>query len=1147
MKPHPKPRRANGFALVVTLSLMILLTIMAVGMLSLATISLRTSSQGADAAIARANARMALIMAIGQLQKTAGADQRITAPANLVNDNNPHGLTGVWESWRPDPAGTSPDDYEDRKTGDHFLGYLMSGTDINSAPDPARLPSGSTTVPLVDEGSLGKDLNKRKIDAPVILNNKGTLGRGGCAWVVLDEGVKARIDLEPLEKPNSLGEQVARLGSSPRNRFENVDGLNFVESDLDKYRKDLPKLVSMDAAHLVSSRREAFDDHFHDFTVSSSMLQANVADGGLKTDLSVAFDGAYGAALPENFKNKYVYSDDGSPMAGSNGDPLWGLYANYSRMYRMSSAKDGDPLNGIVARLPSGYATRRLNDKAGSPPIVRYEPFMRRVNEPMLMPTVLGIDMVFSLVTHMAHAGRQNTTYPYQLHMMYLPVITLHNPYNVPLRCRNFKVEFAEVPLGFRFLVNGQSASTGSDLIPMGELYLGKNTSKLFSVILSTDLDNATEVVMGPGETKIFGTPFPEDDTWGKEVIANGDKNKGARMFDWGDNLTGNLKMIPGLITGPNDGIGFDVDWLAPRNQADWVNQRRNNDGVILLKQDDTIAVEFGPLPRTASIRGFTVTTSMGTEAGVTQVVYKDPATLNAIMSEGVSPRFPNERKFPSTSTTWNTLSLYETDNRPFKEYVNARPFAIMSMGVKTTQESFTKGRPLADTGLTFQMATCDFRTSPSQGSSPLEFALVPVRNGGAAIEAGGPSNEMGFFFGGRGSTHGTTAAAIYEVPLAPLQSIAQFRHANGASLGAEPFVTYSVGESRAHPALPSDATTHDKGNGSILLDHSFLANSTMWDRYWFSTLSSLIGSAYSGSAGMSQKDLARDVFSGTRSLPNPRNKPYVGADGEAASLVLDGTGAAAAAHIVTDGGFNVNSTSVKAWMAVLSALSQTDIPLAGGRLESSADTPFPRLRQPAASSGEGDGKQRLWNSYRSLNQAGLKTLAENIVAEVRARGPFLSMAEFVNRRLGAPGDLSTAGAIQAAIDKSDLNSVMLSNARPVSANDVSAYGWENPAAVRGNTGAGSPGEISQGDVLTAIGSFVSVRSDTFRIRAYGDARDASGRVLAKAWCEAVVQRTPEYLDPSDKPETVASKPVNEIFGRRFEVVSFRWLSPTEI
>lgn len=92
----------RGFALVVTLSLMILLTMIAVGLLSLSAVSLRTSSQGQAAAEARANARLALMMALGELQKELGPDSRITAPPDAgtaATGGKPH-WTAVYDAWQ---------------------------------------------------------------------------------------------------------------------------------------------------------------------------------------------------------------------------------------------------------------------------------------------------------------------------------------------------------------------------------------------------------------------------------------------------------------------------------------------------------------------------------------------------------------------------------------------------------------------------------------------------------------------------------------------------------------------------------------------------------------------------------------------------------------------------------------------------------------------------------------------------------------------------------------------------------------------------------------------------------------------------------------------------------------------------------------
>ena len=93
-----KAGRKNGFALIVTLSLMILLTVVAVGLLSLSSISLRSSASSASLAEARQNARLSMILAIGQLQLLTGQDTRVTA-GSMPSSPTSVKITGAWRSW----------------------------------------------------------------------------------------------------------------------------------------------------------------------------------------------------------------------------------------------------------------------------------------------------------------------------------------------------------------------------------------------------------------------------------------------------------------------------------------------------------------------------------------------------------------------------------------------------------------------------------------------------------------------------------------------------------------------------------------------------------------------------------------------------------------------------------------------------------------------------------------------------------------------------------------------------------------------------------------------------------------------------------------------------------------------------------------
>ena len=77
-------RQRPGFALIATISIMVLIVLVALAMLSLATITNRENRYSSIQAEARANARIALMFAIGELQKQTGQDTRITAPLNCT-------------------------------------------------------------------------------------------------------------------------------------------------------------------------------------------------------------------------------------------------------------------------------------------------------------------------------------------------------------------------------------------------------------------------------------------------------------------------------------------------------------------------------------------------------------------------------------------------------------------------------------------------------------------------------------------------------------------------------------------------------------------------------------------------------------------------------------------------------------------------------------------------------------------------------------------------------------------------------------------------------------------------------------------------------------------------------------------------------
>jgi hypothetical protein len=262
-----------------------------------------------------------------------------------------------------------------------------------------------------------------------------------------------------------------------------------------------------------------------------------------------------------------------------------------------------------------------------------------------------------------------------------------------------------------------------------------------------------------------------------------------------------------------------------------------------------------------------------------------------------------------------------------------------------------------------------------------------------------------------------------------------------------------------------------------------------------------------------------------------------------------------AASRLMIDGGFDVHSTNKEAWKALLATTRDTGY-------GSPNRTPFPRTLFPQGQENDkAEYSTKVFTGFRSLGDQEIDSLAEAIVREVKVRAPFFGLSDFVNRRL-TEDPTGRNGAIEAALEQSLPNrgqnqqfpitkqslpnqGGLVAEGNPRQSDLTRSDQLLKPAS----TGYGTPGYITQGDILQVIGSGLSARSDTFKVRSYGESRDINGKVLAKAWCEAVVQRTPEPVRPDQvtglNPRVPQDGEVN--FGRRFQIVSFRWLHADEV
>ena len=388
------------------------------------------------------------------------------------------------------------------------------------------------------------------------------------------------------------------------------------------------------------------------------------------------------------------------------------------------------------------------------------------------------------------------------------------------------------------------------------------------------------------------------------------------------------------------------------------------------------------------------------------------------------------------------------------------------------------------------------------------------------------------------------------------------------------PQVERAIGNSMASPFL---ATSQSIGTNTgvhfglkteltiPVVDHSYLANTALFDSWFFSSVSdsALLPSAAPYKSGNNPKQQLQNFFEdGDQRLANPRFVPsMVWADAE--KLLVSGSdlhpeaAARISACLLNDGAFNVNSTHVDAWKSLLASNRGGSKLVAGSNSRDEKLTPTGGSGLTAAgvaSSTSSLTEPNQWSGYRALSDNEISSLAKEIVTQVKARGPFISLADFLNRDPSS-GDSNqrNMGAVQAAIEGAGLNAKSSIGSRSTSPSDFAGLpGADAASGISGSTSraVGIPGYLMQSDLLTPVASQLQARGDTFRIRAHGSSIGSDGKVNAEAWCEAVVQRTPAWMDSADLPhvpEADLTVPSNKIFGRRFEIASFRWLAKNEI
>tara|TARA_B100001971_G_C18267290_1_gene594530 strand:- start:7318 stop:10863 length:3546 start_codon:yes stop_codon:yes gene_type:complete len=1181
---------------VIALSLMAFVLLLLLGMVALTQVETQTASSTLRMNEARANAILGLQVGLGELQRLSGPDTRVTARAEILglDDSSPYRYwTGVWDSRDADPDTARMDhsarrayDPSDRKTG---VAWLVSGLD---GERPEEIDPELIKIPADQQVELMSGDSDENI--PEVIAGKQTIANaptqnsGSYAWWVGDEGVKARINLrDPLQRGQAAFEDLVGVGFSfgndaekrqllsaslaQKHGVEHVDALSQALQD-DTVRDALSRIISDESLETLLESSGVVDDVpyaaiRHDLTTNSRGLLTDVRKGGFKKDLTLAFNDAdvfeqyFGmrpspaSVSPNSLQPLYAQSYNFSgiedhfyltPEIAAVNDPstsvesLWGnLYGvgpNWGTLFHFYHLYElpGISAGGIPPIAPWPYADRRSPVRLSSyppysnfqDPNFEWEQDGQHFNNP-IGPVLERIKFIVRVgAVESTDADTGETRYKLRFYMQ--PLVGLWNPYNIKLtqafsNYYRYRIDCEAAP---EFVISGTYAD-GTEFTETVNLARGyghsdyQGTEGFWSLLFPDDVD------LEPGEIRLFSTTSSGSSEI--EVIGSG------------------------LDYGWEESEGFYVDW--PYDPLADGNIYNDDDPAYLSNAEVTI--------HSVTFKDRTDSSSSSNYAGAFFVLKhtlpgNDADTghfqrIGAIWKDSLYNGGTNE----PGGVTDGTIAPFQPTSVLGGNY---QDIGAWLFHLRTTQEDTQGIRNVVDSNLRSLAGS-------ARWDGPELFAMAPF----AASEDHGylaPGSAVAPVFGEyeprftgiNGASidyygEGISNIALFDVPRAPLVSVGQFQHAHLARYSFEP--TYLVGNSYANPRVPLDAVVRMDFDGQSdvnLFDTAYLVNDAIFDEYFFSTFD----------PGSSDADLL-DLRQHAKQLYNTRYQLVMPFDSDLEGMLdseekVDAWGG----RFMVEGAFNVNSTSVNAWKAVLGSMDQPFLrtELDGALTEEVPDGVYvSRMSLPIFDSHYmGDTTLReLFQGARKLSNDELQALAEAIVEEVRVRGPFLSMADFVNRRLEGSRAQQQRGALQAALDRTINQNIAQSLTGEPADLTGSEYSdaFQTSGAWTDRQAAGAPGYTQQGDLLQVLAPVLSVRSDTFVIRSYGSVESLTGE-STEVWCEAVVQRVPDMVgtgnDMSDlsvaemgREARDLSNEFNQEFGRSYRIVGFRWLNKDEI
>lgn len=1075
--------RQAGFAVLISLSLMSFVLIIVLSMVMMAAVETANAANSKERLLARENARLGMLVALGELQKHLGPDQRVTSRGEIEPEvaAGAETWTGVWDT---------------SLTGANNLAWLVSGEE----PVPTEGAAG-------DEGTVTlfpATAETESVKSNWIAVESTNTSASRFAYWVQEESVKARLNLADYtdampyltddEARQDVGEQLLQFPNQTKIFAELSPDPDEEQPLTPVILEKLGRVETKDQISLVFPETVNSSDLLrqrqHDYTTWSAGVMENPLQGGLKTNLTgrtqVEVDQLI--ALSENTDDHYLKGDF---LTYHNIDPATGephpknANPNDPNPNGSGLTSNGE-LVGIVKDDFFGFRDDSIDSDDGESEVVRN-----------VMPIVTEASFRLG-----AFHTQSDTKHRIRFHAD----VEFLNPYPFPIRfpgegrSRVFTVMMVPSKFGSG---RGRGGDTEQLILSVEKLGAGRGRGGTsVNEELHTNLFNFDEElgsVLGGGATNNTDNETVMT-SW--MTIDNVVLQPGEVYHATTNQSQGLARDLGGYILRSggdrNDPADYIVDPDHDYNKWSWHTTQEPTHPVF--EADERVRVSLR-IP----------------ENGLTfRLIPFDSRSTNN------SPVYEENGGAEWSTPIWELRNIYKIqDQGQLFDELSSTEYSRSSSGSYTLND-FTMGFHFklddekvltSDPDATALTMSFDLRQPVWDFDDPAVKSAIMV--GGifpedalAGIEPNPMEaiNQRDLFFNGvdlfadnNPESHGGgyERVVLYPNATAEPRSVGSFQH---LPLSPER-VEYDTDEDGEDEFVQIKVGMPWSGN----LNEAF-------DKYFFSS------APPSDWTSGDPLPIPSEIRTGTE---NARLRQ-----------------ADAASELLVKGTFNVNSLSGPAWAAVISrtlpnwqygdSTDTTNLQNAFLNLSNSTDAAieaFGSIIEDAEltttdaddmNSSNSTGRLAMRYPLRQLENNQIfdsstpedDSLVEFLLDEMRtfldANGPFTSVSDFVN-----------SGVLQRAINRSNIN---------------------------GSLPRFSPAYITQASILEPIAPFLTVRSDTFVIRSISDFENtATGERFGQIICEAVVQRLPDRVDGDSARISENASSNENRFGRRFVIKSINW------